>query len=54
MENSFSSSQVLDLLNTREREFFIDNLLVRNHFINVMIRWIGLAPWSLNSLFQVA
>ena len=30
----------------REREFFIDNLLVRIHFINVMIRWTGLAPWE--------
>jgi len=29
-----------------EREFFIDNLLVRNHFIIVMIRWTGLAPWE--------
>ena len=28
----------------REREFFIDNLLVRIHFIVVMIRWTGLAP----------
>jgi len=27
------------------REFFIDNLLVRVHFIVVMIRWTGLAPW---------
>jgi len=27
-----------------EREFFIDNLLVRVHFIIVMIRWTGLAP----------
>jgi len=26
-----------------EKEFFIDNLLVRIHFINVMIRWTGLA-----------
>jgi len=26
--------------------FFIDNLLVRNHFIIVMIRWTGLAPWE--------
>ena len=26
-----------------EREFFIDNLLVRVHFIIVMIRWTGLA-----------
>ena len=29
-----------------EREFFIDNLLVRIHFIIVMIRWTGLAPWD--------
>ena len=30
----------------REREFFIDNLLVRIHVIIVMIRWTGLAPWE--------
>ena len=30
----------------REREFFIDNLLVRIHFIIVMIWWTGLAPWE--------
>jgi len=29
-----------------EREFFIDNLLFRIHFIFVMIRWTGLAPWE--------
>jgi len=29
-----------------EREFFIDNLLVRIHFIIEMIRWTGLAPWA--------
>ena len=29
-----------------EREFFIDNLRVRVHFIIVMIRWTGLAPWE--------
>jgi len=29
-----------------EREIFIDNLLVRIHFIIVMIRWTGLAPWE--------
>ena len=29
-----------------EREFFTDNLLVRVHFIIVMIRWTGLAPWE--------
>ena len=32
------------LLLPREREFFIDNKLVRIHFIIVMIRWTGLAP----------
>ena len=30
----------------QEREFFIDNLLVRIHFIIVMIRWTGLTPWE--------
>ena len=34
-----------------DREFFIDNLLVRIHFIIVMIRWTGLAPGSLTSTF---
>ena len=29
-----------------EREFFIDNLLVRIHLIIAMIRWTGLAPWE--------
>ena len=29
-----------------EREFFIGNLLVRIHFIIVMIRLTGLAPWE--------
>ena len=29
-----------------EREFFIDNLLVRIHCIIVMISWTGLAPWE--------
>ena len=37
-----------------EREFFIDNLLVRIHFIIVMIRWTGLAPWEFEfPFFQV-
>ena len=31
----------------RERDFSIDNLLVRVHFIIVMIRWTGLSPWRL-------
>jgi len=30
-----------DAAHTREREFFIDNLLVRIRFIIVMIRWTG-------------
>jgi len=34
-----------------EREFFIDNLMVRIHFIIVMIRWNGLAPWEFAFLF---
>ena len=34
-----------------ERDFFIDNLLVRIHFIIVMIRWTGLAPWELEFPF---
>ena len=46
----------------QEREFFIDPLLVRIHFIIVMIRWTSLAPWecefpfpgSLTSTFLMA
>ena len=34
-----------------EREFFIDNLLVQIHFIIVMIRWTGLAPWEFEFTF---
>ena len=30
----------------RERESFIDNLLVQIRFIIMMIRWTGLAPWE--------
>jgi len=29
-----------------QREFLIANLLVRIHFIIVMTRWTGLAPWE--------
>ena len=29
-----------------EREFCIDNLLVRIHFIIAMIWWTGLTPWE--------
>ena len=35
-----------------EREFFIDNLLVRIHFIIVMIRWTGLSPWQFEFPFS--
>ena len=42
--------QVLHLasasLSALEREFFIDNRLVRIHLIIVMSRWTGLAPWE--------
>jgi len=34
-----------------EREFFIDNLLVRIHYVIVMIRWTGLAPWEFEFTF---
>jgi len=36
--------EVVDQHVELHREFFIGNLLVRNNFIIVMIRWIGLAP----------
>ena len=35
----------------REREFFIDNLLLRIHFIIEMIWWTGLAPWEFEFSF---
>ena len=35
----------------RERDFFIDNLLVQMHFIIKMIWWTGLAPWQLEFPF---
>ena len=34
-----------------EREMFIDNLLVRIHFIIVVMRWTGPAPWELEFTF---
>ena len=38
----------------KEREIFIDNLLVRIDFIIVMIRWTGLAPreFHLSLMFE--
>ena len=38
--------QLIRVPDARDREFFIDNLLVPIHFIIVMIRWTGLAPWE--------
>ena len=37
-----------------DREFFIDNLLVRIHYIIVMIRWTGLAPWEFEFSFLLS
>ena len=34
-----------------EREFCIDNLLVRIHSIIVMMRWTGLVPWEFEFSF---
>ena len=39
-----AGTRVRGVILSRERDFFIDNLLVRIHFIIVMIRWTGLAP----------
>ena len=40
------------ILVVRERGFFIDNLLVRIHFIIVVNRWTGLAPWKFEFPFS--
>ena len=40
------------LASGRKRELFIDNLLVRIHFIIVMIRWTGLALWEFEFPFS--
>ena len=37
-----------------ERDLFIDNLLVRIHFIILMIRWTGFAPWKFDFFLKVA
>jgi len=41
-----ASGMMVSRTNPTEKEFFIDNLLVRIHFIIVMIKWTGLAPWE--------
>ena len=38
---------------TREGDFFMDNLLVRVHYIIVMIMWTGLAPLEFELPFPV-
>ena len=35
----------------RQEELIINDLLVRIHFIMVMVRWIGLAPWEFELSF---
>jgi len=42
----FRDSKLTHLLQAPEREFFIDNLLVRINFIIVIIRWTGFVPWE--------
>ena len=42
-------SSALCSLRACKREYFIDNLLVRIHFIIEMIWWTGLAPWEFES-----
>ena len=42
------------VLSQRERDLFIDNSLVRIHFIIESIWWTSLAPWESEFLFQVA
>jgi len=39
----FVAGEFLRIRRRREREFFIDKLLVRIHFIIVMVKWTGLA-----------
>jgi len=37
---------------SRGRHFFVHNLLPQIHFIIVMIRWTGLAPWEFEFPFS--
>ena len=47
MRFAFENGAMTLLVNpSTEREFLIDNLLVRIHFIFEMIWWSGLAPWE--------
>jgi hypothetical protein len=47
-----SAAKIVRSLTKPERDFFIDNLLVRIHFIIVMIWWNGLASWEFEFLFS--
>ena len=55
MKSEESSSVAANLSKSdttfREREFFIDNLLVRIHLIIEMVWWTGLAPWEIEVPF---
>ena len=42
--NQFADKIQFESISSREREFFIDNLLFRIHVIIKLIRWTGLAP----------
>ena len=46
-----NSEEIVGDSPSTKREFFIANILVRIHFIIVMIRWTGLAPWEVESPF---
>jgi hypothetical protein len=41
-----SHANLVHQLRCPDKEFFIDNLLVRIHNSIVMIKWTGLAPWE--------
>jgi len=45
-EHELSAMVLEGLLADAERDLFIDSLLLRIHFIIVMIGWTGLTPWD--------
>ena len=52
MQYAHVDAQIKDSSQTRERELFIDNLLVRIHIVIEMIRLTGLAPWEFEDPFS--
>ena len=48
---AFPHEQGTPVPRASQREFFMDDLLVRIHFIVVMIRWTGLALWEFEHSF---